>query len=82
MKDVRFPRLSEKEPEAEGVMSTWFVDEGASVAAGDLIGEVMVEKVSGEVRAPAGGRIHLTVSEDDVVRQGSVIATIAELAPS
>jgi len=76
MTEVLFPQLSDEDPDGEGVLATWFVDEGATVAGGDLIAEVMVEKVTGEVRAPASGAIHLTVSEDDVVRQRSVIATI------
>jgi pyruvate/2-oxoglutarate dehydrogenase complex dihydrolipoamide acyltransferase (E2) component len=77
MTEVLFPQLSDDDPDGEGVLATWFVDEGATVADGDLIAEVMVGKVTGEVRAPAGGAIHLTVHEDDVVRQRSVIATIS-----
>ena len=77
MTEVLFPQLSDEDAEGEGVLATWFVDEGATVADGDLIAEVMVGKVIGEVRAPAGGAIHLTVHEDDVARQRSVIATIS-----
>lgn len=77
MTEVLFPQLSNENPDGEGVLATWFVDEGATVADGDLIAEVMVEKVTGEVRAPVSGAIHLTVYEDDVVPQRSVIATIS-----
>ena len=77
MTDVLFPQLSDEDPDGEGVLATWFVDDGATVAGGDLIAEVMVGKVTGEVHAPAPGAIHVKVHEDDVVRQGSVIATIA-----
>ena len=77
MTEVLFPQLSDDDPDGEGVLATWFVDEGATVADGDLIAEVMVGKVTGEVRAPAGGAIHLTVQEEDVARQRSVIATIS-----
>jgi pyruvate/2-oxoglutarate dehydrogenase complex dihydrolipoamide acyltransferase (E2) component len=77
MTEVLFPQLSDEDPDSEGVLATWFVDDGATVADGDLIAEVMVGKVTSEVHAPAPGAIHLTVKEDDVVRQGSVIATIA-----
>ena len=76
MADVLFPRLSEEEPNAEGVLATWFVSEGDQVASGQLLGEVMVEKVSGEVNAPTSGRVHLLVSEDQTVRQGEVIAQV------
>ncbi len=76
MTDVVFPRLSDKQPDAEGVVATWLVDDGAPVSEGDLVGEVMVEKVSGELHAPASGTIHLHVAEEEVTRQGRVIATI------
>lgn len=76
MADVLFPRLSEKEPTAEGVLATWFVSDGDQVAGGQLLGEVMVEKVSGEVVAPTSGRVRLLVSEDQVARQGEVIAQV------
>ena len=71
-----FPRLSEQEPTAEGVLATWFVNDGDQVAGGQLLGEVMVEKVSGEVLAPISGRVRLLVSEDQAVRQGEVIAQV------
>ncbi|WP_300603946.1 lipoyl domain-containing protein [Trebonia sp.] len=73
---MRFPRLSEEEPNAEGVLATWFVSDGDQVASGQLLGEVMVEKVSGEVNAPTSGRVRLLVSEDQTVRQGEVIAQV------
>ncbi len=71
-----FPRLSEQEPTAEGVLATWFVSDGDQVASGQLLGEVMVEKVSGEVVAPAAGRVRLLVGEDQTARQGDVIARV------
>jgi len=74
--DVLFPRLSEEEPTAEGVLATWFVSDGDQVASGQLLGEVMVEKVSGEVVAPIAGRVSLLVGEDQAVRQGEPIARV------
>jgi pyruvate/2-oxoglutarate dehydrogenase complex dihydrolipoamide acyltransferase (E2) component len=74
--DVLFPRLSQEQPDAEGVLATWFVVEGDEVMQGQLIGEVMVEKVSGEVHAPAAGHVHLLVAEDQTARQGEVIAQV------
>lgn len=71
-----FPRLSEQEPTAEGVLATWFVGDGDQVASGQLLGEVMVEKVSGEVLAPVSGRVRLLVGEDQAARQGDVIARV------
>jgi len=74
--DVRFPQLSAEQPDAEGVLATWFVGDGDQVASGQLLGEVMVEKVSGEVLAPATGRVRLLVAEDRTARQGEVIARV------
>lgn len=76
MTEIRFPQLSEEQPDAEGVLATWFVADGDQVAAGQLLGEVMVEKVSGEVLAPAAGRVRLLVAEDRAARQGEVIARV------
>jgi pyruvate/2-oxoglutarate dehydrogenase complex dihydrolipoamide acyltransferase (E2) component len=76
MAEVVFPRLSENEPDAEGVLATWFVSDGDQVASGQLLAEVMVEKVSGEVLAPTAGRVCLLVAEDQTARQGEVIARV------
>ena len=76
MADVLFPRLSEKEPTAEGVLATWFVGDGDQVASGQLLGEVMVDKVAGDVVAPTSGRVRLLVGEDQTARQGDVIAEV------
>ena len=46
------------------------------MASGQLLAEVMVEKVSGEVLAPAAGRVRLLVGEDQAARQGEVIARV------
>ena len=64
MTDVVFPSLSEETPDAEGVLATWFVSEGASVAADQLLAEVQVDKVAAEVLAPAAGVVHRLVEEE------------------
>jgi pyruvate/2-oxoglutarate dehydrogenase complex dihydrolipoamide acyltransferase (E2) component len=76
MTDVVFPALSQETPDAEGVLATWFVSEGATVSADQLIAEVQVDKVSAEVLAPAGGVVHLLVAEEAAVKQGEPIARI------
>jgi len=73
---VFFPQLSEEDPTAEGVLATWFVSDGDQVASGQLLGEVMVDKVSGEVVAPAAGHVRLLVAEEQTARQGDVIAHV------
>ena len=74
--EVRFPAMSKEDPEAEGIVGTWFVRDGQTVTAGQIIAEVQVEKVSQDVAAPAAGVVHLRVGEEESVRQGDVIATI------
>jgi pyruvate/2-oxoglutarate dehydrogenase complex dihydrolipoamide acyltransferase (E2) component len=74
--EVLFPPLSKETPDAEGVLATWFVSEGSTVAADQLLAEVQVDKVAAEVPAPAGGVVHLLVDEEAVVRQGQPIARI------
>ncbi|HEY5880501.1 MAG TPA: lipoyl domain-containing protein [Nakamurella sp.] len=76
MTAVLFPRLSEQDPDGEGVVATWFVDDGSTVAAGQLVAEVAVDKVDAEVFAPADGTISIAVGEGESARQGAEIATI------
>jgi pyruvate/2-oxoglutarate dehydrogenase complex dihydrolipoamide acyltransferase (E2) component len=73
---VLFPPLSKETPNAEGVLSTWFVSEGSTVVPDQLLAEVQVDKVAAEVPAPAGGVVHLLVDEEAVVQQGAPIARI------
>ena len=76
MTDVAFPELSSKEPDAEGVVSTWFVRDGEQVEADQLIAEVQVDKVAAEVGAPVTGTVRLLVEEEATVTQGTPIARI------
>ncbi|HEY0948583.1 lipoyl domain-containing protein [Nocardioides sp.] len=76
MTDVVFPPLSKESPDAEGVVSTWFVREGETVAADQLLAEVQVDKVAAEVPAPAAGVVHLLCEEEATVAQGTPIARI------
>jgi pyruvate/2-oxoglutarate dehydrogenase complex dihydrolipoamide acyltransferase (E2) component len=75
---VLFPPLSKETPDAEGVLATWFVKEGETVAADQLLAEVQVDKVSAEVPAPAAGVVRLLVAEDATVIQGTPIARIED----
>lgn len=74
--EVRFPMMSDDEPDAEGVVGTWFVNHGEAVVAGQVIAEVQLEKVSQDIEAPAAGVLHQIVAEGVGARQGDVLATI------
>ena len=76
MTEVRFPQMSDERPDAVGVLATWYALEGDTVAEGQLIGEVQLDKADAEVTAPAAGTIKLLVAEGDEGAQGAVIAEI------
>ena len=64
------------EEEDEAAISQWFVDDAAQVSEGDLIAEMMVEKVQYEIEAPATGKLRILKQQEEVVASGDVIATI------
>lgn len=77
MTDVLFPIVSADNPEAEGVLATWFVGDGELVAQGDLLAEVAVDKVDVEVPAPVPGTLRRVAEEGDVLHQGAVLGRIS-----
>ena len=74
--EVLFPMMSKEEPDAAGVVGTWFVNHGETVVAGQVIAEVQVEKVSQDVEAPVAGVVYQLVAEGVEVRQGEPLARI------
>jgi len=76
MTEVPFPALSKETPLAEGVLATWFVSDGTTVAVDQLLAEVQVDKVAADVVAPVAGVVHPLVAEGEAVTQGSPIARI------
>jgi len=72
---ISFPVMS-KDETAQGVLATWFVRTGETVKAGQVIAEVMVDKVSMDVEAPMDGVVTCLVEEEAAVPQGSDIARI------
>jgi len=73
--DVAIP-LDLWEGDSQGVVTTWLFDDGATVADGDVVAEVMIEKVQHEIAAPAGGTLHIDKQVDDVIQKGDIIGTI------
>ena len=64
----------------EAVVVNWFKREGSPVKEGEVVAEVMIEKVTLEVTAPAAGRIaRILIPQNGVVRPGE---TLAEIAPA
>ena len=60
----------------EGNLLTWIYDDGAEVSAGDIIVEIMVEKLQVEIEAPVSGILRHGKAEGDLVNRGDVIGRI------
>ncbi len=62
--------------ESEGSISSWFFADGDEVQEGELIAEVMNEKVASELLAPAAGVLHILVEAEVPVSKGQTVARI------
>ncbi|MQA10023.1 MAG: biotin/lipoyl-binding protein [Pseudonocardiaceae bacterium] len=76
MTDVVFPLVDDEAPESPGVVSTWFVEDGAQVREGELLAEVQVSKIADEILAPVSGTLRHKVAEGQVITQGAVVALL------
>ena len=76
MTDIIIPTNLWEEDE-DAVITTWLVSDGATVAEGALIAEIMTAKVQYEINAPASGTITIKEEADAVVPKGGVIGTIS-----
>lgn len=65
------------EEDEEAVLTAWLVDNDSKVSTGQLIAEVMVEKIQYEINSTCDGIISIISEEDDVVNKGSVIAEVS-----
>jgi pyruvate/2-oxoglutarate dehydrogenase complex dihydrolipoamide acyltransferase (E2) component len=75
MTDVSIPEEIVGEG-AEGAISLWLFQDGETVAAGDVLAEVMNEKAAAELVAPASGRLTILVPPETPVRKGQIVARI------
>ncbi|WP_169711748.1 lipoyl domain-containing protein [Henriciella litoralis] len=75
MSDVRIPQDC-WDDDSEGAISTWFFDSGDMVEKGDVLCEVMNEKVATEIEAADGGKLTIKVEAEAAVQKGELIATI------
>ncbi|GAB5489726.1 MAG: hypothetical protein Pars2KO_32960 [Parasphingorhabdus sp.] len=76
MTDIIVPR-GQWEEDQEAALATWLYADGETVQAGNIVCEIMVEKTSFELAAPADGILDIEVAEDQVVTPGQIIGTIA-----
>ncbi|MFN7176340.1 MAG: biotin/lipoyl-containing protein [Thermaurantiacus sp.] len=74
--EVSIPTDMWAEDEKTGSIVIWLYKDGAAVREGDLIAEVLVEKVTLELEAPASGTLRIRVEPEVVVHKGDVVAVI------
>ena len=62
--------------DTEGSISSWLFADDDRVEAGDLIAELMYEKSTNELRAPAAGKLKVIVLPEQPVTKGQLVAQI------
>lgn len=60
----------------EGVVVTWIYQNGALVAKGQPVAEVMVEKAQLELVAPASGKLTILAAPETVIGRDQVVGRI------
>ena len=66
------------EGDDESLLSQWFFEDGADVEKGDVLCELMQEKVAVEVEAPVSGKLNIIISEpDSEIAPGTLIGEIS-----
>jgi 2-oxoglutarate dehydrogenase E2 component (dihydrolipoamide succinyltransferase) len=75
MIEVRMPSLGEGA--TEGTIVRWCKAEGEAIGEGEVLAEIMTDKVNVEFQSPAGGIVRkLHFQEEAVVKVGTVIALL------
>ena len=73
--DVKMPEMGEGV--TEGTIAAWLKQPGDQVNEGEIIAELMTEKVNVEFPAPASGKlVEVLHEEGDVVKKDQVIARL------
>jgi pyruvate/2-oxoglutarate dehydrogenase complex dihydrolipoamide acyltransferase (E2) component len=62
--------------EGEAAISAWLYQDGDRVAAGAIVAELMVEKSTMEIIAPASGTLRILVAAEEPVAKGQIVARI------
>ncbi len=60
----------------EGTIGTWYYQSGEQVSEGQVIAEILTEKVAHDVAAPASGTLQILLPEEQPVNTGEPIARI------
>lgn len=70
------PTLWDSDGTEEAFLTEWYATDGATVEAGAPLAEVMVDKVTMEVEAPASGRLEIRVPAESPIGLGTLVALI------
>jgi len=62
--------------DSPGVISAWLYEDGEAVSQGSVIAEVMNEKISFEIMAPAGGVLIIDAPAETEIELGQKIGSI------
>ncbi len=62
--------------EGEAAISAWLYADGDRVAGGAIVAELMVEKSTMEIIAPATGTLRILVAVEEPVAKGQIVARI------
>ncbi|MHC0053556.1 lipoyl domain-containing protein [Actibacterium sp. D379-3] len=77
MTDILIPAgLWDVDVTPDGIVANWFFADGAQVAKGDVVAEIMVEKSTFDIEAPTDGILRRSIAKDGVVRPGVVIGIV------
>ncbi len=75
MIEVKMPELGEGV--TEGTIVRWLKAEGERVREGEILAEIMTDKVNVEFESPAGGIVRkLHFPEESIVKIGTIIALL------
>lgn len=74
MREVRVP--ADLWQEGDAAIAAWLYSGGELVREGSVIAELMVEKSSFEIVAPASGTLTILIPAEESVSKGQLVATI------
>jgi pyruvate/2-oxoglutarate dehydrogenase complex dihydrolipoamide acyltransferase (E2) component len=78
MTEIRIPEMLNPHGSTEWTVVSWVFADGATVPQGELVCEVMMEKTTVEIEAPASGQLRIVQQADAVVKTGDLIGHIEE----
>ena len=74
--EIQLPELGDDGPE-EGQVSFWLVDAGEEVSEGDDLVEILTDKATFNIPAPAAGTLaEVLANEGDTVKVGETLAVL------